>query len=60
MDNDLERIYVSHGSIEDFNKSMDVGIDVVYRIFGEFRPFHINEIIEIMKTREIKSVDHHS
>ena len=49
----------SHGSIEDFNKSMDVGIDVAYRLFGEFRPFHINEIIEIMKTKSVEKIDHH-
>jgi hypothetical protein len=38
---------------------MDVGIDVAYRLFGEFRPFHINEIIKIMNTKNIKPVDHH-
>lgn len=45
----------SHGSISDFGKSMDVGIDA----HKEFRPFHINEILQIMEKREIVKVDHH-
>ena len=49
----------SHGSIEDFNKSMDVGVDVAYRMFGEWRPFHLNEIIDIMSKKIISPVDHH-
>lgn len=49
----------SHGSIPDFGKSMDVGVDVAYRLFGEYRPFHINEILDIMKDRDMSFVDHH-
>ena len=49
----------SHGSIEDFNKSMDVGVDVAYKMFGEWRPFHLDEIVEIMSKRIIVPVDHH-
>lgn len=49
----------SHGSISDFNKSMDVGIDVAYKMFGEYRPFHLNEIVDIMSTKQISAVDHH-
>ena len=49
----------SHGSIPDFNKSMDVGIDVSYKMFGEYRPFHINEIVDIMSKKIISPVDHH-
>ena len=50
----------SHGSIEDFNKSMDVGIDAAYSKFREYRPFHINEILDIMKTKTTsESIDHH-
>jgi len=45
----------SHGSIPDFGKSMDVGIDC----HKEFRPFHINEILQIMAKREVSKVDHH-
>jgi len=49
----------SHGTIPDFNKSMDVGVDVSYRMFGEFRPFHINEILQIMDAKVIVPIDHH-
>lgn len=49
----------SHGSIPDYGLSMDVGVDVAYRLFGEYRPFHINEIIQIMSDRKMEIVDHH-
>lgn len=49
----------SHSSIPDFGKSMDVGIDAAYKIYGEYRPFHINDIIQIMSKRQVEKVDHH-
>lgn len=49
----------SHGSIEDFGQSMDVGVDVAHRMYGEWRPFHLGEIVEIMKTKTPESIDHH-
>lgn len=49
----------SHGSISDHGKSMDVGVDVAFRMFGEYRPFSIEEIIKIMNTRKIAFVDGH-
>lgn len=45
----------SHGSIPDYGKSMDVGIDT----HKDFRPYHINEIYSIMSKREIHKIDHH-
>ena len=46
----------SHGSlVGDFGKSMDVGIDC----HPEFRPYHLNEILQIMSKKTIESVDHH-
>ncbi len=45
----------SHGSIEDYGKSMDVGVDA----HKEFRPYHINEILEAMAKRDTPNVDHH-
>lgn len=45
----------SHGSISDYGKSMDVGIDC----HKDFRPFHLNEILSIMSKREVHKVDHH-
>ena len=50
----------SHSSIPDFGKSMDVGIDAAYRLFKEYRPFHIDEIYGIMDKKEIEVVDHHA
>jgi calcineurin-like phosphoesterase family protein len=50
----------SHGSIPDYGKSMDVGVDVAYRMFGEYRPFNITEIIDIMKKKKIELPDHHN
>jgi calcineurin-like phosphoesterase family protein len=54
----------SHGSLPDYKadkghslfKSMDVGIDT----HPEFRPYHFDEIAEIMKNRIILQVDHHN
>ena len=41
----------SHGSRPDVDKSMDVGVDVAYRLYGEYRPFYIDEIVDIMDAR---------
>lgn len=49
----------SHGSIPDYGKSMDVGIDVAYRMYGEYRPFSITEIINLMDKKDIAEIDHH-
>lgn len=50
----------SHGTIQDWGKSMDVGLDVAYRMFGEFRPFKFQEIQKIMQNKEIETPDHHN
>jgi calcineurin-like phosphoesterase family protein len=42
-----------------YGKSMDVGIDSAYKLFGEYKPFSINEIMDILDKRETKVVDHH-
>ncbi len=49
----------SHDSIPEHGKSMDVGIDVAYRMFGEYRPFSLTEIVDIMSKKEIVFLDHH-
>lgn len=51
----------SHGSLEKYpwGKSMDVGIDNAYNLLGEWRPFTLEEIQNIMKKREIEFIDHH-
>lgn len=47
----------SHGSLPDdpYALSMDIGIDT----HPEFRPYHVDEILEFMKTKTWKKVDHH-
>lgn len=50
----------SHDSILDHGKSMDVGVDVAYRLFGEYRPFSIEEIMQIMNKKQVMFEDRHS
>jgi len=42
-------------------RTMDVGVDNAYRIFGEYRLFHINEVQKIMDKRikNLTMLDHH-
>jgi calcineurin-like phosphoesterase family protein len=49
----------SHNTIPDYGKSMDVGIDVAKKILGDYRPFSIEEIIQIMDKKQITKVDNH-
>lgn len=51
----------SHTSLEyeEYGRSMDVGVDNAYRLFGEYRPFHIREVFSMLKGREILRIDHH-
>ena len=50
----------SHNSIDnDWGKSMDVGVDAIYALKGEYRPISIDEVMKIMEKRKIKNVDHH-
>jgi hypothetical protein len=39
---------------------MDVGIDNAYKMFGEYRPFSLDEVVSILDKREIAFHDHHS
>ena len=48
----------SHSAIEAWkdkympgHRSLDVGVDNAYKLLGQYRPFSIDEILEIMKTR---------
>lgn len=57
----------SHDSLDnparggsEWGKSMDVGIDSAKRILGEYRPFSLSEILDIMSNREALIVDHHN
>ena len=51
----------SHDSMEHetWGRSMDVGVDSAARILGEYRPFNLREIKNIMDKREHNPVDHH-
>jgi calcineurin-like phosphoesterase family protein len=51
----------SHSTAEHnvIGKSMDVGIDNAYKILKEYRPFHLDEILNLMKNRNISFNDHH-
>jgi len=50
----------SHDSLPPLGKSMDVGVDVAFRMFGEYRPFSWIEIQSIMSNRGTELVDHHT
>lgn len=50
----------SHGSIDDnWGKSMDVGVDAMYKRTGMYSPISLDEVWKIMEDREQKVVDHH-
>lgn len=51
----------SHSKLEDtpWGRSMDVGVDNAHRLFGEYRPFSLVEIVDIMSKRTPKLIDHH-
>lgn len=49
----------SHDSIKGIGRSMDVGVDTAYRLTGEYRPFHLDEIIKELNKIEIPVLDHH-
>lgn len=53
----------SHDSIDKhpnqpWGKSMDIGMDSAYRILGEYRPFNIEEVMDILSKREVKDAYH--
>ena len=49
----------SHGSLPMLGKSMDVGVDSAKLLFGEYRPFYLSEIANIMCERSAEFSDHH-
>lgn len=50
----------SHNSLPPSGKSHDVGIDVAIKLLGEARPFHSQEIIQIVDNLPVEFVDHHN
>lgn len=45
--------------IEAISATMDVGIDVAFKLFGKYRPFNFLEIEEILKTKTSNYLKHH-
>ena len=41
-----------------WGRSMDVGVDSAYRILGEYRPFNIKEVMDILSKREVAGAHH--
>lgn len=52
----------SHGTLPDDPNvlSMDVGVDNAFKLLGAYRPFTLNEVLEFMKKKNFKPVDHHT
>lgn len=50
----------SHGSLITKDRSMDVGLDAAYNLFGEHRPLLLEEVFMYLKDREVISGDYHS
>lgn len=50
--NNVNSYYSTH-------KTMDVGIDNIKRIFNEYRPISLTEILKIMDNKNILYIDHH-
>jgi calcineurin-like phosphoesterase family protein len=50
----------SHNSIDNnHGKSMDVGIDAIYNITGEYKPINVEDVLSIMDKRSVQKIDHH-
>lgn len=49
-----------HGSLEGEGRSLDVGIDNAFKLFGEYRPFSQQDISDYMVGREFKQISHHN
>jgi calcineurin-like phosphoesterase family protein len=52
----------SHGTLEHtpYGRSMDVGVDNIYRLCGAYRPITTDELFWLLKDRKIELPDHHS
>lgn len=49
----------SHGSHDAEGKSLDVGLDNAYLLYGEHRLFSEQDVIDFMKDRPVHISDHH-
>ena len=49
-----------HGSNPGVGKSQDVGIDVAFRLFGEYRPFSFKEFVDLTDRKNTYLESHHT
>lgn len=49
-----------HGSFQHQGRSLDVGVDKAFNLFGEYRPFSQEDINRFMENREFKQFSHHN
>jgi calcineurin-like phosphoesterase family protein len=49
-----------HGGYTAPDRSLDVGVDNAFKLFGEYRPFSERDIQKYMKTRSYKQQSHHN
>lgn len=49
-----------HGNLEGRGRSHDVGVDVAFNMFGEYRPFSFDEFVEIANSKDINFETHHN
>jgi len=50
----------THSSFIHDGRSLDVGIDMAYKLFGEYRPFTIEDIDTYMEGRTYPQLSHHN
>lgn len=48
-----------HSGFQHPGRSLDVGVDQAFKMFGEYRPFSQDDIRRFMENREFKKMDHH-
>lgn len=49
-----------HGSNPGVGKSQDVGVDVAFKLFGEYRPFTFKEFVKLTDEKQVYLESHHS
>lgn len=49
-----------HGGYTAPNRSLDVGVDNAFKLFGEYRPFSEEDIAKYMKNRTYQQQSHHN
>ncbi len=49
-----------HGNYNTSGKLLDIGVDNRYKLFGNYEPFSIYEILDYMKDKEVILKDHHN